>query len=142
MTEIDGLTNKVVYNTNRINCQWNNERTLGNLCASRCTTDSDCPFSSVCENILAEDVQTECWYNPSAFEVWAAGFAIEDASDQTQCGDARLALGLEADDFDDEFACQQFDSFKCDPDFIFDDMDELSGPAVESWTPVSFTPPE
>ena len=30
--EVDGLTNKLVYNTNTVNCQWNNERTIGNLC--------------------------------------------------------------------------------------------------------------
>ena len=29
---VDGLTNKLVYNTNTVNCQWDMTRTIGNLC--------------------------------------------------------------------------------------------------------------
>lgn len=60
------------------------------------------------------------------FEEWAEGFAIDDASNQTQCENARTSLGLEANEYDDAFACEQFNEFKCDPESIFDVIDALA----------------
>lgn len=92
----------------------------------RCTSNEDCPLGSTCGDILEEDTQTECWYKPGMFEEWAEGFAIDDASNQTQCENARTSLGLEANEYDDAFACEQFNEFKCDPESIFDVIDALA----------------
>ena len=92
----------------------------------RCKSDDECHPNSVCDDILVEDVQTECWYKPGSFEEWAEGFAIDDAANQTQCEDARVSLGLDANDYDDAFACEQFDAFKCDPESIYDIIDSMA----------------
>ena len=108
----------------------------GNPSAGTCTSDQTCPSGSVCE---FDSAQTGCWYNPSEFEKWAHSFAIDDATDQGQCEDARVALGFEPQDFDDALACERFIAIKCDPDSIFDDIDDLTEGAFVLPTTTSVT---
>ena len=93
---------------------------------ARCTNSRECPSTSVCDDILAEEFQTKCQYNPSSFEQWAVGFVIHDATDQSQCRKAREELGFEADSIDDPLACEKFKALKCDPDSIFDEIGGLT----------------
>ena len=96
----------------------------GNPSAGTCTSDQTCPKGSVCD--YDDSIYSECWYKPGTFEEWAEGFVIDDASNQTQCEDARVSLGLQFNEYDDALACEQFNDIKCDPDSMFDDIDALA----------------
>lgn len=94
-----------------------------NPSAGTCTSDQTCPKGSVCD--YDDSIYSECWYKPGTFEEWAEGFVIDDASNQTQCESARVSLGLQFNEYDDAYACEQFIDIKCDPGF-FDDVDVMA----------------
>ena len=71
--EVDGLTNKLVYNTNTVNCQWNDERTIGNLCypTYQLSTiqDSSCPTGLELSQTECEPAATSLGLDYSSFQV-------------------------------------------------------------------------
>ena len=70
--EVDGLNNKLVYNTNTVNCQWET-RTIGNLCypTYQLSTiqDSSCPTGLELSQIECEPAATSLGLDYSSFQV-------------------------------------------------------------------------
>lgn len=111
---------------------------------ANCTSsDQSCPEGFECQ---LDNSVLGCDYNPGEFEKWASLLDIADPNDQEQCEHARVELGFERHDRDDAEACKTFNQFKCNPESLFDDLDDITDgtvrrrPVAVSFPQRTFTP--
>ena len=118
-------------------------RANANASPQVCQFDSDCQPNSKCE-FGEPSLPTECLFTVGPFEDFAQDLVIDDAADLQRCEEVREELGYEPDHLDDIEVCETFDDLRCDPDGIFEFLEQEveDVPITLSATPASYNPPE